>query len=126
MRRRNGSVYSSLLGSDSGTRNRPIAPGESGPCCQDSPIALPHLADQPSPQPVNRRLILIIKGYAADEAAVNGNGDGKRALVRQTGGAQSRLHAAHRRPVLRPRLPRTNLRFVPKHFSGWPTTAHWR
>jgi hypothetical protein len=41
MRRRNGSAYNSLLGSGSGTRNRPIAPGESGPCCQDNPIALP-------------------------------------------------------------------------------------
>src|SRR5262245_45035960 len=38
MRRRNGSAYNSLLGSGSGTRNRPIAPGESGPCCQDNPI----------------------------------------------------------------------------------------
>src|SRR4029077_21142845 len=28
-------------GSGSGTRNRPIARGESGPCCQDSPTALP-------------------------------------------------------------------------------------
>ena len=25
----------------SGTRNRPMAPGESGPCCQDSATALP-------------------------------------------------------------------------------------
>src|SRR5262245_56764762 len=27
-----------LLGSGSGTRNRPIAPVESAPCCQDSPM----------------------------------------------------------------------------------------
>src|SRR5215468_4149018 len=48
MRRRSGSAYNNLLGSGSGTRNRPIAPGESGPCCQDSPIALsPYRADQP-------------------------------------------------------------------------------
>src|SRR5712664_141679 len=40
MRRRNGSTYNSFLGSGSGTRNRPIAPVESGPCCQDSPTAL--------------------------------------------------------------------------------------
>src|SRR5262249_18449529 len=40
MRRRSGSAYSSRLGSGSGTRNRPIAPGESGPCCQDSPMFL--------------------------------------------------------------------------------------
>jgi hypothetical protein len=40
MRRRNRSTYKSLFGSGSGTRNRPIAPVESGPCCQDSAIAL--------------------------------------------------------------------------------------
>ena len=40
MRLRNGSAYNSLLGIVSGTRNRPIAPGESGPCCQDSPTLL--------------------------------------------------------------------------------------
>src|SRR5262249_58730751 len=39
MRRRNGSAYKSLLGSGSGTRNRPIAPGDSGPCCHESPMA---------------------------------------------------------------------------------------
>ena len=33
-------AYNSLLGSGSGTRNRPIAPVESGPCCQDSPTTL--------------------------------------------------------------------------------------
>jgi hypothetical protein len=33
MRRRSGSAYNNLLGSGFGTRNRPIAPGESGPCC---------------------------------------------------------------------------------------------
>jgi len=33
-----------LSGSGSGTRNRPIAPGESGPCCQDSPISSPMLS----------------------------------------------------------------------------------
>src|SRR5262249_53665008 len=38
MRRRNRSTYNSLLGSGTGTRNRPIAPVESGPCCQDSPM----------------------------------------------------------------------------------------
>src|SRR5215831_17727120 len=38
MRRRNGSAYKSRLGSSSATRNRPIAPGESGPCCHDNPI----------------------------------------------------------------------------------------
>jgi tetratricopeptide (TPR) repeat protein len=38
MRRRNGPAYKSVLGSGSGTRNRPIAPGESGPCCHDNPI----------------------------------------------------------------------------------------
>src|SRR5258708_12970600 len=38
MRRRDGSAYKSLLGSGSGTRNRPIAPGESGPCCHDNPM----------------------------------------------------------------------------------------
>jgi len=31
---------SSRCGSGSGTRNRPIAPGDSGPCCQDWPIDL--------------------------------------------------------------------------------------
>src|ERR1700754_4699615 len=41
MRRRNGSTYSNLLGSGSGARNRPIAPVESGPCCQDSPMLPP-------------------------------------------------------------------------------------
>jgi len=41
IRRRNGSTYNSLSGSGSGTRNRPIAPGDNGPCCQDNPIALP-------------------------------------------------------------------------------------
>src|ERR1700752_2248543 len=40
MRRRSGSAYNSLFGSGSGTRNRLIAPGESGPCCHDSPIIL--------------------------------------------------------------------------------------
>src|SRR5262245_45053218 len=42
MRRRNGSTYNNLLGSGSGTRNRPIAVVESGPCCQDSPTSLLH------------------------------------------------------------------------------------
>src|SRR5258705_13993982 len=37
MCRRNGSTYRSRLGS-SDTRNRPIAPCESGPCCHDKPI----------------------------------------------------------------------------------------
>src|SRR5689334_16420136 len=41
MRRRNGSAYNSRLGIGSATRNRPIAPGERGPCCQDSPTVLP-------------------------------------------------------------------------------------
>jgi hypothetical protein len=40
IRRRNGSTYNNLLGSGSGTGNRPIPPVESGPCCQDSPAAL--------------------------------------------------------------------------------------
>jgi hypothetical protein len=30
------------LGSGSGTRNRPMAPVESGPCCHDNPTALLH------------------------------------------------------------------------------------
>jgi len=38
MRQRDRSTYNSLLGSGSGTRNRPIAPVESGPCCQDGPM----------------------------------------------------------------------------------------
>src|SRR5262249_35957114 len=38
MRRRNGSAYKSLLGSGSGTRNRPIAFGDNGPCCHESPM----------------------------------------------------------------------------------------
>src|ERR1700722_7015907 len=49
IRRRNSSTYNSLLGSDSGTRNRPIAPVESGPCCQDSPTALTHQFDDQEP-----------------------------------------------------------------------------
>src|SRR2546425_7019909 len=53
MRRRSGSAYNSLLGSGSGTRNRPIAPSESGPCCQDSPIALP--SDRPDSRDHKRR-----------------------------------------------------------------------
>src|SRR5262249_22940677 len=40
IRRRNGSTYNSLFGSGSGTRNRPTAPGERGPCCQDRPTDL--------------------------------------------------------------------------------------
>src|SRR5262249_59687034 len=40
-RRRSGSSHNNLLGSGSGTRKRPIAPGESGPCCPDSPTAFP-------------------------------------------------------------------------------------
>jgi hypothetical protein len=40
MRLRSGSTYNSLFGSGSGTRNRPIALTERGPCCQDSPTAL--------------------------------------------------------------------------------------
>src|SRR5215813_11538133 len=40
-RRRSGSAHNNLLGSGSGTRKRPIAPGESGPCCQDSPTCVP-------------------------------------------------------------------------------------
>jgi hypothetical protein len=39
MRRRSGSAYSNLFGNGSGTRNRPIAPAASGPCCHDSPMA---------------------------------------------------------------------------------------
>src|SRR4030095_1976994 len=31
--------YKSLFGNDSGSRNRPIAPSERGPCCQESPTA---------------------------------------------------------------------------------------
>src|SRR5258708_25425556 len=38
MSRRNGSTYRSRCGSGSGTRNRPIAPGASGPCCHDNPM----------------------------------------------------------------------------------------
>ena len=38
MRQRDRSTYNSLLGSGSGTRNRPIAPVGSGPCCQDGPM----------------------------------------------------------------------------------------
>jgi hypothetical protein len=38
MRRRSGSAYISRLGSGSGTINRPIALGESGPCCQTIPL----------------------------------------------------------------------------------------
>src|SRR4029077_12215299 len=41
IRRRNGSTYNSLLGSGSGTRNRPMAPGDNGPCCHDSPMIPP-------------------------------------------------------------------------------------
>jgi hypothetical protein len=37
IRRRNGSTYNSLLGRGSGTRNRPIASGDNGPCCHESP-----------------------------------------------------------------------------------------
>jgi hypothetical protein len=40
MRRRSGSAYNSFLGRGSATRNLPIAPGESGPCCHDNPISL--------------------------------------------------------------------------------------
>src|SRR5215470_12987136 len=43
MRRRNGSAYKSFLGSGSGTRNRPIVFGDSGPCCHESPMVLPSL-----------------------------------------------------------------------------------
>src|SRR5262245_12482814 len=43
MRRRNGSAYKSFLGSGSGTRNRPIAFGDNGPCCQDNPMVLSFL-----------------------------------------------------------------------------------
>src|SRR5579859_4908137 len=31
-------MYKSRSGSGCGTRNRPMAPGASGPCCQDSPM----------------------------------------------------------------------------------------
>src|SRR5215510_1396404 len=37
IRRRNGSAYKSFLGSGSDTRNRPIAFGDNGPCCHESP-----------------------------------------------------------------------------------------
>src|SRR6516225_3846375 len=38
IRRRSGSANSSRSGSGPGTRNRPIAPGASGPCCQARPM----------------------------------------------------------------------------------------
>jgi hypothetical protein len=75
MRRRNGSAYNNLLGSGSGARNRPIAPGESGPCCQDSPIALPPIK---SDQPQSRVELVevaargaLAKSYAAEKTGVN-------------------------------------------------------
>src|SRR5258707_12238928 len=70
MRRRNGSAYNSLFGSSSGTRNRPIAPGESGPCCQDSPINLPpNKADEPQSQ--TPRIFAELKGYTLSGNSVN-------------------------------------------------------
>jgi hypothetical protein len=46
------------LGSGSGTRNRPMAPGESGPCCQDNPTSLSFAVE-------------LIECYAVKKKAVN-------------------------------------------------------
>src|ERR1700754_1472642 len=94
MRRRNGSTYSNLLGSGSGTRKRPIAPVESGPCCQDSPIALHRLFD-------DRRALHVLQVFLTLERGPGGkvpvrmnapqeSGDLRNLLGRQ--GARIRAH----------------------------------
>jgi len=45
IRRHDGSMYKSLLGSGSGTRNRPIARGAGGTCCHHSPILVLPVGD---------------------------------------------------------------------------------